>query len=238
MAARICVFTVSLARDEREARLIHATLEHLSRTGLPVIVADGGSPPEFIDAIGALPHVSIASPRQRGLVAQVQAACAAARGVDARFFLYLESDKAVFAERHLADFLERAMVDADVGVALAARSDRSFATFPRLQRLNETRINEMTGTTVGCLGDYSYGPFLLNAPLARYVALAPASIGWGWRHFLFGAAHRLGYRLAHVIGDYECPRDQRHEDEHQRRHRERQLDQNVEGLTLSLTTPL
>ena len=238
MVTRTCVCTISLARDEHEGELIHATLEGLSRAGFPVVVADGGSPQAFVDAIGTLPGVAVVRSAQPGLVAQVQAAVAAARARDPAFMLYLESDKAVFAEQHVSGFLERALVDPDVGVALAARSDRSFATFPPRQRATEARINEMTGEATASPGDYSYGPFLLNGQLARYVARAPASLGWGWRHFIFGLAHRLDYRLLQVTGDYDCPPDQRDEDERERQHRERQLEENIRGLQLSITMPL
>jgi len=61
------------------------------------VVADGGSPPDFVGAISSLPHISVVIPQQPGLVGQVQAAFAAAR-VLAPFILYLESDKALFAQ--------------------------------------------------------------------------------------------------------------------------------------------
>jgi hypothetical protein len=238
MITQTCVCTVSLARDEREARLIQRTLKYLSLTGFPVVVADGGSSPEFVDAISALPHVSVVIPQQSDLVGQVQAAFAAARLSQAPSVLYLESDKALFAQQHLAGFLERACADADVGLVLAGRSDRSFATFPALQRSTEARINEMTGKMTGRAGDYSYGPFLLNVQLASSLDRLRPFLGWGWRHFIFGIAHRLGYRLMHVTGDYDCPLEQLEAGEHERRHRERQLEQNLEGLRLSLTEPL
>jgi CTP:molybdopterin cytidylyltransferase MocA len=237
-AARVCVCTISLARDAHERRLIHSTLNHLSRGGLPVFVADGGSPADFVAGIAALPDVTVVGPAQRGLVAQVQAAFAAARARDAAFLLYLEADKALFASEHLADFVDRAAADPDAGVVLAARSDRSFATFPAAQRAAESRINEMTGAVTARPGDYSYGPFMLDGQLAPYVALAPAALGWGWRHFMFGIAHRLGRRLLHITGDYDCPLDQRREDEGERQHRERQLAQNISGLELSITMRL
>src|SRR3954452_24853767 len=113
MVDQTCVCTVSLARDEHEAGLIHGTLEHLSHAGIPVVVADGGSPPDFIHAISSLPHVSVVVPQRPGLVAQVQAAFAAAPARQAPFLVYLESDKALFAQQHLADFLERAGTDED-----------------------------------------------------------------------------------------------------------------------------
>jgi hypothetical protein len=107
-----------------------------------------------------------------------------------------------------------------------------------VQRSTEARINEMTGGMLGRPGDYSYGPFLLDALLARYVDRVQPSVGWGWRHFMFGIAHRLGYRPMHVTGDYDCPMEQRQEGEHERQHREGQLEQNIKGLRLSLDEPL
>ena len=234
----LCVCTIALARDDDEGRLIHQTVEHLSRAGTAVIVADGGSPPAFVEALGALPHVSVVRPQHGGLVGQVQAAFAVAAAQQTPFILYLESDKARFAQQHLADFIGRAPDDAGVGAALAARTAASFATFPPVQRSTETRINEMTGAAIGRRGDYSYGPFLLNSRLAPYADGLPRSVGWGWRHFMFGIAHRLGYRVHHIAGDYDCPMAQREEGEAARQHRLRQLDENMEGLRLSLAAPL
>ena len=74
---------------------------------------------------------------------------------------------------------------------LAGRSDRSFATFPPLQRSTEAWIYDMAGTMIGRAGDYWYGPFLLNVRLASSVDRLRPSLGWGWRHFMFGIAHRL-----------------------------------------------
>jgi hypothetical protein len=238
MTAETCVCTISLARDDREARLIHGTLEALSLAGRPVVVADGGSPPEFVDAIGALPHVSVVRSQHQSLIGQVQAAFAGARVTQASFVLYLESDKMIFTREHLGGFLERACTDAGVGVVLAGRNDRSFATFPARQRSTEAQINEMTATRIGLAGDYSYGPFLLNGRLASRITGLPPSLGWGWRHYMFGIAHRLGYRVMHVTGDYDCPLDQRQEGPAETLHRERQLEQNIEGLRLSVTEPL
>ena len=234
----VCACTITLARDENEGHRILRTLERLSEARLRVIVADGGSPPAFVDAIRRMPRVSVATPRQPSLVSQVQSALAAAAALGTRFVLYVESDKERFAGRDIADFIRRAPGGADVGAVLAARSAESFETFPAAQRAAETRINEMTGDAVGRRGDYSYGPFLLNSRLAGYVERAPASLGWGWRHFMFAVAHRLGYGVTHVIGDYDCPADQRHEDEEERRHRIRQLEQNLEGLRLGATVGL
>ena len=96
----------------------------------------------------------------------------------------------------------------------------------------------MTGDFVGQPGDYSYGPFLLNPRLAPYLNAVPGDIGWGWRHYLFALAARLGLRIAHIVDDLPCPDDQRVDDPAERGHRLKQLTQNVSGLLLGMDTPI
>jgi len=234
--ADLCVCTITLARDEHEADLIRRGLQQLSSTGLRVIAADGGSPAPFVQFIRNLPRVSLVAMEGRGLVAQIRAALPAAAALGTRFVLYTESDKAQFFERHLADFIRRAPDADDIGVVLASRTPESFATFPPLQLSAETALAHLTAELTHHPADYSYGPFLLNTALAGRIDLVGDTLGWGWRHFMFGTAARSGYRVTHVAGHYECPLDQRHEDERARVHRMRQLSQSVEGLVLAMTS--
>jgi hypothetical protein len=233
--ADLCVCTISLARDEQEAQLIRRALQQLSSTGMRVIVADGGSPAPFVDFIRNLPGVSLVPTERRGLVQQIKAAATAAGALGTKFVLYSESDKALFFERHLDDFIRRAPDGDEIGVVVASRTPESFATFPPLQRFAETALAHLTAEITKHPADYSYGPFLLNSALVARIDQVEDALGWGWRHFMFGIAARSGYRVAHVAGHYECPPDQRHEDERERVHRLRQLSQSVEGLVLAMT---
>jgi hypothetical protein len=128
--------------------------------------------------------------------------------------------------------------DLGAGIAVASRGAAAFATFPAMQQRTEASINTLTGEAIGVAGDYSYGPFLLHRSLARCLGPVTAEIGWGWRHYLFAVAHRRGYRVVTIEGDYRCPGAQRREDEGERVHRLRQLAQNVQGLILGMTVPL
>jgi hypothetical protein len=234
--ADLCVCTISLARDEQEARLICRALERLASTGMRVIVSDGGSPESVVDFIRGLANVSLVAPRGRGLVAQIRAALPAAALLGTRFVLYSESDKALFFEHHLADFIAQAPEDDEVGVVLASRTPKSFATFPPLQRFAETALAHLTSEITSHPTDYSYGPFLLNSALIPHIETIADTLGWGWREFMFAIAARSGYRVTHVAGDYECPTDQRHEGDAERIHRMRQLSQSVQGLVLAMTS--
>jgi hypothetical protein len=91
---------------------------------------------------------------------------------------------------------------------------------------------------MGVAGDFSYGPFLMARELAVNLATMPAHLGWGWRHYAFAIAHRLGFGIALIEGDYPCPLDQREDDDEERAHRDRQLRENLEGLSLGLAVPL
>lgn len=235
MRGRVCVSTVTWARDENEGRLLRRSLLELTRSGLAIVVADKGSGAAFRDFLESHGQFTVVPPGGPSLVGQVQASLAAAAATGADFILYTESDKELFFREALPDFLERADLHPRAGAVLAARSDAGFSTFPPLQRFTERTINELCGEFIGTPGDYSYGPFLLNRDLVPRVADVPADAGWGWRHYMFASAARLGYAVSHIAGDYACPPDQRQEDDGERLHRVRQLQQNIQGLLLAIT---
>lgn len=226
---------MTLARDAQEAELLRDALGLLAQLGVPVAVADGGSPETFVRFLAKQPRVHVAHPRRQGLVGQIAASLQEAAEFDTAFVLYTESDKHVFFRDHVNDFVRRAPAGADVGIVVASRSPAGFATFPPLQRRTEATINDLTGDVVGHPGDYSYGPFLVHRALVPYLDRVPAEIGWGWRHFLFAIAHRVGYRVATIEGEYSCPPAQGAGDATERVHRLKQLAQNVQGLVLGLT---
>jgi hypothetical protein len=226
----IAVSTITWARDDDEERLLRGALRKLGELGAPVAVADKGVRRGFTDFLRTLPGFTVTVPDSRSLVEQVRASLDLAGARNRKYVLYTEPDKALFFDGMLADFIDSAPDRADVGAVLAARSPAGFATFPPLQQYTEDTINRLCGHLIGVDGDYSYGPFLLNSSLATLVQHVANDAGWGWRHFVFGAAHRLGYRVLHVHGHYECPPDQRTETDDDRLHRIRQLGQNVQGL--------
>jgi hypothetical protein len=202
------------------------------------VVSDGGSSRDFIASLRRLANLTLVDPQGRGLVAQIKASLRAAAETHARFILYSESDKRMFFEHKLARFVAEAPMTEGVGVVISGRSEASFATFPRTQRVTESAINTLTGDYVGHPGDYSYGPFVLNRTLAPYLDSVPADIGWGWRHYLFALAARLGLEVVHVVDDLPCPEDQRLDDPTERAHRLKQLTQNVNGLLLGMEAPI
>lgn len=231
---RIGIATVTSARDDPERQLLRESLLHLADLGLPIAIADRDSGGGFSGFLASLPQFRVVSPRHASLIGQIQASLGEAAQGEADFILYTEADKARFFENGLGDFLRRADLDDRTGAVLAARSEASFATFPVLQQFTERTINELCGEFIGTPGDYSYGPFLLHRALVPRLAAIPPDVGWGWRHFVFATAARAGYKVRHVVGDYPCPPDQREENDAERLHRLRQLQQNIQGLLLGM----
>src|SRR4051812_42261621 len=161
VVTRVCVATVTWARDEDEERLLRRSLLLLAGSGLPVVVADRETAPEFTRFLSSDGRFRVASPlRTPGLVGQVQASLAAAVDTGADFVLYTEPDKEQFFTSGLQQFLAAAQPGERTGAVLAARSETSYATFPPLQRFTEGAINELCRQFIGPPGDYSYGPFL------------------------------------------------------------------------------
>lgn len=227
---KVAVATVTWARSASEEALLVRSLALLAGSGLPVAVADRGASATFGEALRSFAGFSITVPAEQGLAAQVEASLTLAARFRRPFVLYVEPDKETFFERGLRGFLRDAPDDSDVGVVLASRTDESYRTYPPMQRYTEGVINHLCEHLIGKAGDYSYGPFLMTSRMLPWLAGLDRSLGWGWRHFAFHTAHRHGLRVLHVDGDYPCPPDQRAEDDEERRHRLRQLGQNILGL--------
>ncbi len=226
----VAIATITWPRSFAEEELLSRSLTLLAQAGCPVVAADRGTSATFTAILTSIRGVDVVVPAESGLVAQVKASVARAAISGRRFVLYVEPDKETFFRRAIVDFVHRAPDGSDVGVVLASRSDESFYTFPPVQRYTEGVINHLCAQRIGTVGDYSYGPFLMNRSLLPHVEAAESRLGWGWRHFVFRTAHDRGLRVCHVTGEYPCPPDQRDESESERTHRMRQLSQNIMGL--------
>jgi hypothetical protein len=229
----VSVATITWARDDAEEQRLRAALSVLAGSRLRVAIADTGTNSEFTRFLATCPNFTVTIPDKPSLLTQVQASLLSAATWQPDFILYTEPDKEQFFKYGMGNLIARAPRNADAGVVLAARSDTSFATFPPIQRLTESTINDLTGRFIRTPGDYSYGPMLVNPGLVPYISALEPQIGWGWRHFVVASAVRLGYRVFHVVGDHPCPPDQQTEDQEEELHRMKQLSQNIQGLVRS-----
>ena len=222
--------TITWARTASEGQALLRSLGRLADAGLPIAVADRGTSAAFTESLCRLDGVSVTVASGRGLVPQVKASVELAATFDTRFILYAEPDKAEFFASGLGPFLDRVPYDDGVGVVLASRSPAAFDTFPPMQRYTEGVVNTLCGEVIGIMGDYSYGPFVMNRALLFHIAALDKSLGWGWRPSTFVAAHRQRLEVVHLVDQHPCPVDQREEDAAERAHRLTQLSQNILGL--------
>jgi hypothetical protein len=95
-------------------------------------------------------------------------------------------------------------------------------------------LHEFLLDTIGVQGDFSYGPFVVDADQAERLDELDEDLGWGWRIFLFASVTRSGGDLVFLPLASPCPPDQRDETPDERRHRTRQLSQNLSGLVRAM----
>jgi hypothetical protein len=231
----IAIATMSWARTAQEAQLLREAMCRLARLNLPVIVTDGGSGQPFVEYLRGFRHFTVLETDTPGVLAQSKRSLQGALQLGSRYILYTESDKRLFFEHGLGEFLARAPSQRQVGVVVASRSAASFATYPASQQYTETVINQLVGQVIGGPGDFSYGPMLIHRALIPSLESLTEDIGWGWRHYILGIAHRLGYSIVQCTADLPCPPDQRADSRSELVHRMRQLSQNLQGLVRAMT---
>ena len=231
----VLIATMTWARDAQEERLLRESLGQLAELDVSTFVTDGGSSKPFIDFLHGLSPFNVFAAGAPGVWPQARRSIQAADEAGARFILYTEPDKREFFQDGLQEFITGAPGDDTVGIVLASRSAPSFATFPAFQQYTEAAINRCCAEVVGQDADFTYGPFLLNRGLVPHLSGAAADLGWGWRPYAFGMAHRLGYRICYSEMDLPCPAQQRGDSRAERVYRMKQLSQSIHGLVVSTT---
>lgn len=154
-------------RHPHEELLVRGALRRLAELGLPTVITDGGSPPEFLAHLKSFDGFYVRALGRPGVVAQTRASMEVAYQRAVPLVLYTESDKQWFFEHQLEPFLAAAPDADDVGVVFPVRSAASFATYPASQRYAETVTNHLYAEVTGIETDYLYGPVLLNRARRR-----------------------------------------------------------------------
>jgi hypothetical protein len=229
---RVALVTITLGRTAQEERTLINSLKLLPTRGLPLIAADGGSSARFLRTLREIGFL-VTAPKTPGLVHQVQAGLKAAlKNPQTTSILYTEPDKYPFFGAPLSTFLKKVRTSGKFGLAIAARDNKSFRTFPKGQQWTESFMNQAARVAfAGPARDYCYGPLLLSRRAAELAVDAPPDLGWGWRFWTMARVHAERLNLQLVQLNAPCPREQRHEDSHSDRlYRLKQLRQNLEAL--------
>ena len=230
----VSVATISWARNEQEEKVLETSLRFLADSGLPVYITDGGSSARFIEFLQSFSNFTVL--HAKGLWPQAKTSITSA-AKETEFVLYMEPDKQDFFSTYLSKMLQHKW-DESTGVILASRSEKGFSTFPVFQQMTENTINQCCKEIIGKNIDYCYGPFLFNSRLMSFMDSIKDDCGWGWRPYLFAIAHRLSLNIHSYQDDFNCPPDQRIDNEAERIYRMKQLTQNLNGLIEACTADL
>lgn len=231
--SQLVIATITWARDEAEELLLRKALTQLAQLNIPVYITDGGSTASFIEFLSGFSNFTTLTTPGKGVWAQAKNSLLAASNSQKPFIFYTEPDKADFFQYALPSMPAAFTGDEQTGIVMASRSQESFSTFPAFQQMTETTINNCCTEVTGLKTDFTYGPFILNKNIVPYFDQIKEDIGWGWRPYAFNVAHRLGYTVQSVEGDYNCPIDQREDSAKERIYRMKQLQQNIQGIVLS-----
>jgi len=227
---QLSIATLTWARDEDEEKVLRQSMEQMAALQVPVFISDGGSSAEFLQFLKSFPHFHILPPAGNGVWPQAKNSLMAAFQNTSPFIFYTEPDKKDFFQHGVRAMIESIKDNANLGIVMASRSVKSFATFPPFQQMTETTINNCVAEVIGPKVDYTYGPFLMNKKLVPYLQQIEKDTSWGWRPYAFVVAKKLGLEVAFFEGDFDCPPAQQKDTEKDRLYRIQQLSQNIEGL--------
>jgi hypothetical protein len=234
----ICIATISWARTDSEEKLLRASLTSLANLRIPTFITDGGSSESFLQFINDIPHFTLLKANEKGVFAQAKNSLNAAFETTAPFVFYTEPDKEIFFQDALPKLIDEVVNNEALGIQLASRSAKGFATFPAFQQMTETTINNCCADVIKKDVDFTYGPFLLNRKLIPFLNAVKEDVGWGWRPYTFVMAHRSGLEITASVDDFTCPTDQRDDDAKERIYRMKQLEQNIRGIVLAANTTI
>jgi hypothetical protein len=223
MKNRIAVATISMARNDGEAKELATALKALAALGLPVFVADQSTHEEFRAFLEEKKFNVISGAVD--LVSQARLAVKAAAQAG-EMVLYTEPDKRFFFAERLETFLN----DAVGGVSVPSRSATSFATYSLIQQRVETAVNILASKILRVDGDFTYGPILFRSELASCLENFPGTLGWGWRMYLLRMAAAGGNKIKPRTMDLPCPENRCEDSPAEWLHRMRQYAQNIGGL--------
>jgi hypothetical protein len=148
----IAIATMSWARTAQEAQLLREAMCCLARLNLPVVVTDGDSGQSFVKYLRGFRHLTVLQADTPGVLSQTKRSLEGTFQLGSRYILYTESDKQLFFEHGLGEFLACAPSEGRVGVVVASRSAASFATYPASQQYTETVINQWSGRSLANSG--------------------------------------------------------------------------------------
>ena len=163
----------------------------------------GGNFVEDIRKMGAI----VLPEAKRGIAnSQKQAIVYAAQDMTPDTYVLLEPEKAGLLRDSFGHILAP-VKDGLADIVLVGRSDASMKTMTRMQRLTETKINEIISGITGIKADYCMAPRVWNAGANPHFVDYTPTRNWDLFHGPFIDAMAAGKKVTPVSVDFTYPAD-------------------------------
>ncbi|MFC0397984.1 hypothetical protein [Paraburkholderia rhizosphaerae] len=178
--------------------LMLQSLAWLATNGYKVVVADGGSTPQFLREIESMGHRLLRT--SDGLRSQKEMSLLGASEAADHVF-YCEVDKYEFFTTRLEETLRRYR-ELPFDYAVIAREQSEFESFPMVQREIEAAESNIIGYELGLAGDYVYGPAIIPSSHVRTLRdsmfYGQTCNGWGVTWYLLARALTDGLTIGTI----------------------------------------
>lgn len=192
-----------------------------------VFIVDGGSNEEFIEQARSL-GAHLFQQQGRGISgAQQQAIAAAHQEADPDAYILIEPEKAGLLKNHFAEITSPVYND-EADLVLVGRTEQAMRTMTRMQRLTETKLNEVESGIIGMDADYCMAPRVWNAEITPYFLNYTPTKNWDLFHGPVIDAIIAGKRILPVAIPYVYPKEMIAHEEGDEAFEKKRIDQLME----------
>ncbi|MFA4880265.1 MAG: hypothetical protein WC650_01390 [Candidatus Doudnabacteria bacterium] len=223
----IAITTISLNRTPEEGETVLETVKILNSLGIPIIIADGGSPIKQKKIMKSFSNVTFLE--AEGLTNEIKTTFRrGAAMADSLFYLHL--DKLDFVRKYVPKLIQYYLARKDKKMIVAARTKKSFQTYPPYQRKVEEYLNYVLGDYCGSRSDYYYGPKIFSSMLVPYLKALKGDVGWGIEAYFYVLNHRLSLPMEFYPVEITAPAEVLADELEFKQYRLKGLLQQVEGF--------
>ncbi len=203
--SKICIATVTWARNLSEKKIILKTLKMLSELGYPIVVADERNAATPLTAdLKKIKNVKVFTASGFDKKAKLSLSRAAAIS---DYIFWIEADKFEFAKNHAKNFINHYLKN-PCGTLLPGRSASSFFQYPKFQQTLEKFLFYITAELLSKpLLDVCYGPRIFPSVLVEFLSHLKRDIGFGFQAYLLAINSRLNLPVNQINYKISPPPD-------------------------------
>jgi len=212
---------------EVRAGLALRTIEDALEKNCSVVVVDGGSTDSFVKRAKDLGAVVLAQKGKGIALGQQQGINHAFVEIEPDNYILIEPEKAGLLENYFEQIVTPIdTLEADI--VLVGRTEESMHTITRIQRLTETKINEVLSRSLGVGADFCMAPRVWNKNSIPYFLNYTPTRNWDLFHGPVIDALKDKKRILPVRIPYVYPREMIEQEEGIEAYEKKRIDQLIE----------